>query len=99
MSTFFGGEQLVNIDFNRTSYTCPAGRYAKIILLEANAGTVVTIGSTEVNLSGGIGVEGRIIQQSGVGQDDTFVPEQYIEAGESVSGTGLLFHVFEYLIP
>jgi len=96
LSTFYGGEQLINVvsvsgTFNNgvVVYTCPVGRYARVQVLFA--GESLNVGSAFLNVNNLTPLEGR----------DTVTLT--MTSGEQIvittNSTGFTAKIFEYATP
>lgn len=104
MSTFYGGEQLVNVSIlsasgdltNGVKYTCPAGRYAIVHILLINSANHA-VNYTTAGVSRSID-----IQIDSIGADGPNEPSFYLSAGDNIGQTGVSTYKYliqEYLLP
>ena len=66
MSTFYGGEQLLNVlvitnPSAGVKYTVPSGRYAVAELIEMGDGSIVSFGTTAIEIQSGNRIEMGVV--------------------------------------
>lgn len=104
MSTFYGGEQLIQVLPKRkatgsttaASYTCPSGHYAEVFIMVNN----ISVTGLRVNYTG-VPLAGSI---AAVPQEEPNKPSFILDVGDSITGSASLgdeynYQVREYKLP
>lgn len=104
MSTFYGGEQFLELEFysgTGTIYTAPSGVIAEVYITDVQINSNVNVGGTGFSLNTNALISGRFVTAvSGVSGSNLTTPTYFLKSGESVSCSNpISIYVKEYKQP